>query len=111
MIVLTKLFNKLLQTETFPEDWSVGISVVLFKGGDKADLNNYRGITLLRIFGKFFSGVLLERLNNIISNFDILEQNQIGFRKRYQISDHIFTFRAIIEIYFRNKTVLCMYVL
>ena len=103
MLVFTKLFNKLLQSGTFPEEWSVGIIVVLFKGGDQADLNNYRGITLLSIFGKFFLGVLLERLNNVISNFEILEQNQIGFRKGYQTSDHIFTFRAIIENNFRNN--------
>ena len=103
MIVFTKLFNKLLQSGKFPEEWSIGIIVVLFKGGDKADLNNYRGITLLRIFGKFFLGVLLERLNNVISQFQILEQNQIGFRKGFQTSDHTFTLRAIIENYFRNN--------
>ena len=103
MIVFTKLFNKLLQSGNFPEKLSIGIIVVLFKGGDKADLNNYRGITLLSIFGKFFLGVLLERLNNVISQFQILEQNQIGFRKGYQTSDHIFTLRAIIENYFRNN--------
>ena len=103
MIVFTKLFNKLLQSRTFPEEWSVGIIVVLFKGGDEADLKNYRGITLLSIFGKFFLDVLFERLNNVVSNFEILEQNQIGFRKGYQTSDHIFTLRAIIENYVRNN--------
>ena len=68
-----------------------------------ADLNNYRGITLLSIFGKVFLGVLLERLNGVVSQFEILEQNQIGFRKGYQTSDHIFTLRAIIENYFINN--------
>ena len=103
IIVFTKLFNKLLQSGTFPEEWSVGIIVVLFKGGDEADLKNYRGITLLSIFGKFFLGVLFERLNNVVSNFEILEQNQIGFRKGYQTSDHIFTLRVIIDNYVRNN--------
>ena len=103
MIVFTKLFNKLLQSGKFPEEWSTGIIGVLFKGGDETDLNNYRGITLLSIFGKFFLGVLLDRLNNIISQFELLEQNQIGFRKGYQTTDHIFTFRAIIENYFKNN--------
>ena len=92
MNVFTKLFNNLLQSGKFPQEWSIGIIVVLCKGGDKADLNNYRGISLLSIFGKFFLGVLLERLNNIISQFQILEQNQIGFRKGYQTSDHILLF-------------------
>ena len=103
MLVFTKLFNKLLLSGKFPEEWSVGIIVVLFKGGDETDLNNYRGITLLSIFGKFFLGVLLERLNNIIAQFEILEQNQIGFRKDYQTSDHIFTLRALTENYFNNN--------
>ena len=103
MIVFTKLFTTLLHSGPFPEEWSIGISVVLFKGGDKTDLNNYRGITLLSIFGKFFLGVLLDRLNNIISQYESLEQNQIGFRKGYQTSDHIFTLRSIIENYFRNN--------
>ena len=101
--VFTKLFNKLLISGKFPEEWSVGIIVALFKGGDKTDLNNYRGITLLSIFGKFFLGVLLERLNNTIARFGILEENQIGFRKGYQTSDHIFTLRAIIENTFENS--------
>ena len=103
MIVFTTLFTKLLQSGTFPEEWSIGIIVILFIGGDEANLTNYRGIILLSIFGSFSLGVLLERLNNVITNFEILEQNLIGFRKEYQTSYHIFTFRAIIENYFRNN--------
>ena len=50
--------------------------MVLFKGG--AGLNNYRGSTLLRIFGTFFLDVLLGRLNSVISHFDIFKQHHIG---------------------------------
>ena len=42
MLIFTKLCNKLLHSGKFPEEWSVGIIVVLFKGGDEADVNNYR---------------------------------------------------------------------
>ena len=79
MPAFTKLFNKVLQSGKFPEEWSIGILVVVhFKEGDEKDLNNYRGITLLSIFGKSFLVVLLERFNNINFQFLILEQNQIG---------------------------------
>ena len=83
MLVFTKLFNKLLLSGQFPEEWSVGLIVVLCKGGDETDLKNYRGITLLSIFGNFFLGVLLERLNNVTAQFKSLKRNQIGFRKDY----------------------------
>ena len=60
MLVFTKLFNKLLQSGQSPDEWSVGIIVALCKGGDEANLNNYRGITLLSMFGTFFLGVCLK---------------------------------------------------
>ena len=101
--VFVKLFNKILQTGEFPEEWSIGIIVLLFKGGDQSILDNYRGITLLSIFGKLFLGILLARLNKVVEYFQILSENQIAYRKGYQTSDHIFTLRAIIENTFQRK--------
>ncbi len=103
LITFTKLFNRLLESGKYPKEWSVGIIVLFFKGGDKSDLNNYRGITLLSIFGKCFLGVLLGRLDTVISTYSILNENQIGFRKGYQTSDHNFTLRALIENTFENS--------
>ncbi len=79
LLVFTKLFNNILHSGKFSEEWSVGIIVIIFKGGDKSDLNNYKGIMLLSIFGKFFLGILLKRLNTVISTNSILNENQIGF--------------------------------
>ena len=101
--VFVHLFNKILKNGDFPEEWAIGIIVLLFKGGDKSKLDNYRGITLLSIFGKLFIGVLLQRLQNVVLNFQILHENQIAYRKGYQTSDHIFTLRAIIEHTFQVK--------
>ena len=81
MLVFTKLFNKVLHSGKFPEEWSLGIIVVLVKGGDEADLNNYRGITLLSIFGKFFLGALLERLNGVVSHLTFLSKTRLVLEK------------------------------
>ena len=94
MLVFTNLFNKVVLPGKVPEEWSVGLIVVLCKGGDETDLNKYRGSTLLSTFGKVFLGVLLERLNTVIAQFKILKRNQIGFRKDYQTSDHITPLRT-----------------
>ena len=101
--LFTSLFNKLLENGHFPEEWAIGIIVLIFKGGEKDNLDNYRGITLLSIFGKLFVGVLLDRLNKVVSEYHILCENQLAYRKGYQTSDHIFTLRAIIENTFQNK--------
>ena len=102
-LVFVLLFNRVFQSGDFPEEWAIGIIVLLFKGGNKSDLDNYRGITLLSIFGKLFIGILLQRLQKTVAKYEILRENQIAYRKGYQTSDHIFTLRAIIEHTFEVK--------
>ena len=41
------LFNVVREEEYVPKVWRVGDSVLLEKGGDNEDLNNYRGITVV----------------------------------------------------------------
>ena len=42
---LTALFNKILQTGFFPEEWAEGVIVPIHKSGNKNIVDNYRGIT------------------------------------------------------------------
>ena len=43
--------------------------------------SNYRPISVLPIFSKVFEKVVYKRLFNYLNKFDILFQNQYGFRK------------------------------
>ena len=104
--LFVKLLNKILDSGDIPEEWSVGVIVLLFKGGDKKYLDNYRGITLLSIFGKLFLGIPLNRLNQTVEEFKILKENQIAYRKSYRTSDHIFTLHTVIENTFASKKTL-----
>ena len=64
--------NKIFETGEFLEEWAVRIIVILLKGGEKNDLNNYCGITLSPYFpclaprgtyqfSKFLAGPLIEQ--------------------------------------------------
>ena len=59
------LFNYVLETGNIPQDWTLGNIIPIYKKkGDTNDLGNYRGISLLSCFGKFFTTIINLRLNN-----------------------------------------------
>ena len=62
---LHALFNKLFQMGYFPETWSEGYIVPIFKKGDVNEVSNYRGITLLSTLGKLLTRILNNRLKKM----------------------------------------------
>ena len=65
--------------------------------------DNYRGITILGCFGKLFTAVLNNRLNTYLEN--------MGFRKGYSTTDHIFNLKCPIDLYlFRGKKLYCAFI-
>jgi len=88
---LAELFNMIWQDLEVPEDWKKGVIIKLPKKGSLKDCNNWRGITL----GKVFSRVLLNRLQDAVDC--ILRDEQAGFRKGCSCTEQIFTLRNITE--------------
>ena len=72
VIILVNIFNKIFDSGEFPEEWALGIIVILFKGGERDDLNNYRGITLLSTVDKLLVGILKERLTKFEESIKLL---------------------------------------
>ena len=95
--IVVRILNKIFDSGEFPDEWAAGIIVILFKGGAKIDLNNYRGITLLSVVGKLLVGILNEQLTKLVEKYNVVNENQAGFRKGYRTTDHIFTLNAIIS--------------
>ena len=100
---LVALFNKILDLEKFPEDWSLGLILPLFKSGEIMDVNCYRGITINSCLSKLFMLLLNNRLQTLCDKHNIIHYNQIGFRKGFRPSDHVFTLKTMIDQSFRNK--------
>jgi len=51
--VLTKLFNRSLDSSVFPAIWKQGKVTTLFKSGGKSDCNNYRPSQYFRQLVRF----------------------------------------------------------
>ncbi|XP_053405087.1 uncharacterized protein LOC128558872 [Mercenaria mercenaria] len=100
---LVDLFNSVLNSGYFPDQWSEGIIVPLFKKKDVNDVNNYRGFTLVSCPAKIFTGVLNTRINSWIENNDILSDNQFGFRRNRSTVDAIFVLNAVVQRILSDK--------
>ena len=59
----------------------------VFKGGDSADLSNYRPISVLPCFSKILERLMYNRLYKHLSNSEILHPKQFGFQKSHS-TDH-----------------------
>jgi exonuclease III len=106
------LFNKVLDSGTIPDDWSMGLIVPVYKKqGSEQDPNNYRGITLLSCVGKLFTMLINERLHTFLECNNLLSENQAGFRKSYSTLDHIFLLKCIIDLCkFKKQKLFCAFI-
>ena len=110
--VIVKTFNVILLKGIFPENWLFGIVKPIYKNKvSKADPGNYRGITFVSCLSKLFIGVINKRLSEYSENNNLLNENQIGFRKNYATLDHIFNLHTIIKLCFaKGKKLYCAFV-
>ena len=86
-----KLFNHILDTSNIPRNWTIGEIIPIYKNKGERNLpENYRGITILSCFGKFFTALFNDRLTSFVETNNIIQENQSGFRKSYATIDHVF---------------------
>ena len=95
--IIVNILNKMFDLGEFPEEQAVGIIVILFKGGEKNDLNNYYGITLSSVIGKLLVGILSKRLTKFVEKHKMVHENQAEFHKGYRTTDHIFMLYSVIN--------------
>ena len=92
--MMRQIFSEIIKRNNFtPEEWKKVKIKVIYKKGDVEDVSNYRPICSLPAMYKLFSTILYGRL------YPMLDQNQAedqaGFRKTYQTTDHLATHRMM----------------
>ena len=94
--ILSKYFNSLMHQGIFPDVMKVEKITPIFKKGCEENLENYRPVSTLPLFGKLFEKIIYSRLYSFLTAKGILNQNQFGFRKVHSTS-HALNF-SISEI-------------
>ena len=94
---MPQLFIKLWEAAKLPQDLKDASILTIYKSkGDKRDCNNYHGISLLSVEGKYLAKIILRCLvSNITDN--ILLLSQCGFWSGHHTVDMIFAHRQLHE--------------
>ena len=78
---LTHIINLSIIHGIVPDELKIARVVPIFKSGDKALFSNYRPISVLPCFSKFLERIIYNRIINYLNDFNVLCDNQYGFRK------------------------------
>ena len=84
-------------TGVYPDKWSTGVIVPIYKKGDKDDPANYRGITLTCAMSKVFTFMLNKRIGEWTEQEDILSQAQFAYKAGYSTTDAVFVFHTVLS--------------
>lgn len=77
---LTALFNRCFLQGNFPNAFKRSKVIPVFKKGTVSDVENYRPISIVPIFGKILEAIINTRLTSYIQRNSILNHSQFGFR-------------------------------
>ena len=77
---LILLFENSIKSSYYPDIWKKSNIIPVHKKNDKQLVNNYRPISLLPIFGKIFEKIIFNRIYNFLSEENLLNNKQSGFR-------------------------------
>lgn len=81
------LFQKSFDLATFPDIWKFSSLIPIFKSGDRSDICNYRGISLLSTTPKLFESIITNEIFETYSNYIIPEQH--GFYRGRSTSTNL----------------------
>ena len=77
---LTLLINKCFERGTFPKCLKLSRVIPLHKKGDKNNVDNYRPISIVPLFGKLIERILKDRLTSFFEKNNVFCESQFGFR-------------------------------
>ena len=96
---LREAASKAIMDGEAPPGWKLSRMSMIYKGkGDKADINNYRPITVTSVVYRLVMQIVKERLQTWVENEGVLGELQNGFRKRRRLEDNLFSLTQCIEI-------------
>ncbi len=81
--ILTYIINLSIRQGVFPNDMKNARVVPLFKKNNRADVGNYRPVSILSTISKIFERLVYEHVEEYLIRHELLYEQQSGFRAAY----------------------------
>ena len=102
------LFLLSITRGTLPKEWKTHLITPIFKSGDKADIRNYRPVSLLCILSKVLEKLIYNSLSEFVSNR--ISTQQFGFTKgRSSLQQLLVYFSNVVDATDGSASVDVMY--
>ena len=75
----------------FPDELKLAKVIPIYKSGSTMELSNYRPISVLNIFSKIFERLMYNKLIQFLDQYNVLYQNQFGFRQGHSTHHALIT--------------------
>ena len=102
---LTYLFNQSITLGIFPDSWAIATVTPIPKTGNKHIANNWRPISIIPLIGKLMEKLCNSLLLTHLETYDILCDEQYGFRPKRSTSIAIFNFLTNIINEINNRKI------
>ena len=97
--ILNKLIILCLHKSFIPSSWWLDLISPFYKDGTHNDPNNFRGICISSALLKIICTLLDNRVQEFCTKKEIINKNQIGFKRNHRTFDHLLTLKAIVKKY------------
>ena len=99
---LAFLFNKSIESGSFPEAWKTAVVAPIHKSGSRSEVSNYRPISLLGSISKLLERIINKRLTSFLESNNLLTKRQFGFRRGRSTEDAVTLTTDIISSHLDN---------
>jgi len=91
------IYNVLLNSGIFPDEWKTAKVKPLYKKGDRYDMCDYRPISIIPVFAKLLERLMYNRIISFLCENKIFKEAQHGFRKFKCIETDVQSFIEMIQ--------------
>ncbi len=101
-VPLAEVFNACISQGIFPKILKKAKITAIFKNGDDSLPENFRPISILPVFSKIIERHIYNSLNKFLSKFNLLNNNQYGFRRGRGTTDAVLRLINFVTEAFEN---------